>query len=92
MAGIYDVVEALGTLRAEVNDVTNGVRSATAEFERMGQAAAAAEDVVSRVTGGSSSTGGIGSSSGGSGSSGSSMTGGSSVAGALVAEIRRIVP
>jgi len=93
MAGIYDVVEALGTLRAEVDDVASSVRSATAEYERMGRAASEAENRTSGVTGGSSNTGGVGSSSssGGSGSSGSTMTGGSSVAGALVAEIRRIV-
>ena len=91
MAGIYDVVEALGTLRAEVNDVASSVRSATAEYERMGRAASEAENRTSGVTGGSSNTGGLGASTGGAGSSGGSMTGGSPIATAISAEIRRIV-
>lgn len=65
--------------------------SAADSIDKAADRIAEAENRTSGVTGGSSNTGGVGASTGGAGSSGSSMTGGSSVAGALVAEIRRIV-
>lgn len=68
-------------------------RAAKLSAVEVAESSASIERSVSRTSGGSSNTGGVSSSSssGGSGSSGSTMTGGSSVAGALVAEIRRIV-
>ena len=76
-------------------DVANAIRmigiAAQLSARDSQDAAQSIRETRSGVTGGSSNTGGVGASTGGSGSSGSTMTGGSSVAGALVAEIRRIV-
>ena len=83
MAGIIDVANAIRMIglaaQLSARDAQDPARSI--------------RETRSGITGGSSNTGGVSSSSssGGSGSSGSTMTGGSSVAGALVAEIRRIV-
>ena len=81
MAGIIDVANAIRMI---------GIAAQLSARDTQ-DAARSINETQAGITGGSSNTGGLGASTGGAGSSGGSMTGGSSVAGALVAEIRRIV-